>query len=88
MAKKDAKAPEAEKVKEEQEMEAPVAEQQAPPAEKPAAPSFPSDRWIYSEDKEPMILRKGTPLPEGFTTDRKAIKTVWENTATGKWVKK
>lgn len=64
------------------------ASDEATSKEKPSPQVFPSDRWIYSETEEPKILRKGTPLPDGFTTDRKAIKTVWENTATGGWKKK
>jgi len=48
---------------------------------------FLHDSWIYSETEPPIILKAGTPMPDGYTADRASIKQFWLMDDQGKFKK-
>ena len=48
---------------------------------------LPYDSWIYSETEPPIILKAGTPRPEGYSADRASIKQFWLMDDQGKFKK-
>ena len=57
------------------------------PAPTAAEVAFNHDRWIYREDEAPVILKAGTPVPEGWTTERGEVSANWQCDNQGNWRK-
>ena len=51
------------------------------------SPVFAYDTWVYSETEPPIILKAGTPMPEGYTAARASIKQFWLMDDQGKFKK-
>jgi hypothetical protein len=47
---------------------------------------FNYDCWIYSHDHEPMILKKGTPMPKGYQPTPRFDDIYWHHSdVNGNW---